>query len=228
MAYTIKLTTTATTVVNDLGDRTFTHPTTDLVLDDEFTLEQIFNSDDLQTAIDGGTVFLEDEYDRVFDNSKEIVSRITNRKDWGEYWVGGETDPTALTSGVWARNDAEIISSGGMSAHSVNITIDNDTRMTYTGAKPKMFLVEWYASVVLAISYNSNNLFYVLRKNGVTDIEASFCFSSIKNPTGNRDCRDGYGIVELEENDFVELWIQNNDSGADVANFYVTGCMREI
>ena len=58
MAPYFKITTTGTSpstvILYDLGERTFTHPTVDLDLLLEFSLEEIQNSLDLITAIDAG------------------------------------------------------------------------------------------------------------------------------------------------------------------------------
>jgi hypothetical protein len=56
----IKLTTTQTVTIDDLGKRTFTHPLTDYVLTDEFTPETIRDSVDIQSAVTYGSIILTD------------------------------------------------------------------------------------------------------------------------------------------------------------------------
>jgi len=61
MAYELLLSTTGTqdpVVIEDLGGRSFSHPTTDFDLLAEFLPNEVMNSDDLQSALDSGYVTL--------------------------------------------------------------------------------------------------------------------------------------------------------------------------
>ena len=101
MAKTFLVTTVSTTVFNDLGARTLTHPIVDLDLALEYTFEEIRDSEDLRSAIEAGTVTatfdgvsitscaLFDEYLVDFDhkqvkqNTDDIAAiDVTGKKTW--------------------------------------------------------------------------------------------------------------------------------------------------
>ena len=60
-------------ILNDLGKRIINHPTTDLILSDEYSVEEIANSYDLQSAIDNDYVIVIDDGNVVSDLESQIV-----------------------------------------------------------------------------------------------------------------------------------------------------------
>ena len=68
----------------------------------------------------------------------------------------------------------------------------------------------------------------VIYKNAVTFFDESLTFTSLSANAGDRETQEGFAIIELDEDDFVEMWFMNGDSGEDIANVYVTMCIREI
>lgn len=76
----INLSTTGTqspVVLEDLGGRSFTHPTTDFNLLNEYGTDKLAKSDDLQGAIDSGYITLRDE-NNVLLNSVEFLNILHN------------------------------------------------------------------------------------------------------------------------------------------------------
>jgi len=71
MAHKLLLTTINTTTIREFGDLTFTHPVIDYVLSDEFKQDEIYESDDLQKAVDVGDIIV-----------KNNSTTITNIKDF--------------------------------------------------------------------------------------------------------------------------------------------------
>jgi hypothetical protein len=84
----IKLTTTgnlATVIINDLGRIEFHHPVTDYPLSDEFTPNEIYESDDLQDAITNNYILLTDENDNPINSAEDsIVADIVNDEASGD------------------------------------------------------------------------------------------------------------------------------------------------
>ena len=67
----VYLTTTGTEspiVIDDWGKRTFTHPTTDYDLLDEFTIDEIRVSTDLQAYVDSEAVVITNHHNEVIKN----------------------------------------------------------------------------------------------------------------------------------------------------------------
>jgi len=66
-----------TVIIEDLGSRKFVHPTIDFNLLEEYTAQEISQSDDLQNAIDNGWITLKNEYGEpikiIFDYSNIML-----------------------------------------------------------------------------------------------------------------------------------------------------------
>ena len=81
----ILLTTTGTAspvVIPDLNSITFTHPTTDYNLLEEFTLEELYDSSDLISAVTAGTITLIDDQMQVILSNYQLspVSDISIKR----------------------------------------------------------------------------------------------------------------------------------------------------
>lgn len=77
MAFLISTTgTQATVVLNDLAGRSFTHPVVDFDLELTNTADEIADSDDLQAAIDAGSLTAKDENDEPIDSVSEATSAV--------------------------------------------------------------------------------------------------------------------------------------------------------
>lgn len=79
MATQVLLSTTGATspvVINDLGARTFTHPTTNLDLTAEYTIEEIRESLDLQAAVAAGDITLVDDQARSITNVQDDLDPV--------------------------------------------------------------------------------------------------------------------------------------------------------
>ena len=76
------LTTVETIIVADLGSVTFTHPTVDYILYDTdsyenpFTFEDLRDSGDLQSALDGGLIIVKDDTGAIVTNIRESLYQI--------------------------------------------------------------------------------------------------------------------------------------------------------
>jgi len=75
MSREVKLNTTGTVstiIFYDLGERTVTHPTVDLNMLLEFTLDDLSSSNDLQNAIDNGSIILKDEDSVILESIEQL------------------------------------------------------------------------------------------------------------------------------------------------------------
>jgi hypothetical protein len=68
-------------VLDDLGQRVFTHPTVDFDLETEFTREDIQFKDDLWTAIDNGWLTAEDEFGNSISEQGQEPHSLGNHTD---------------------------------------------------------------------------------------------------------------------------------------------------
>ena len=74
----IYLTTYRTTIINDIGLIRFTHPTTNYILTDLLTIDEIKNSADLQTVLNNVDIFLTDIYGNKIYDLNELNSYSFN------------------------------------------------------------------------------------------------------------------------------------------------------
>ena len=74
----ILLTTTETVTIDDLGDVTFTHPTTDFDLLTEWSKTQVLESSDLQTAVSDGKISMKDENGYVVEAGQDLLNFRVN------------------------------------------------------------------------------------------------------------------------------------------------------
>lgn len=123
----IKLTTTGTlspVPIRDLGAISFSHPTTDFILSEMFTLDEIAESEDLQDAIDNGYIFLTDENDNVIIDVTNVA--IANHNELLGLQGGGvspeeyyhlnliqDSDISANTSARHTQNTDTKLNEGG-------------------------------------------------------------------------------------------------------------------
>jgi hypothetical protein len=61
-------------VFYDLGNVTYSHPTTDYDLEDDFTEAEIKGSLDIQSAIDNGYITVKDQYGNSITNIRGAIS----------------------------------------------------------------------------------------------------------------------------------------------------------
>lgn len=121
MSNIIKLYTNSATTINDLGEISFSHPTSAYVLTNSFTLEELKYSYDLQTNINDGHIYITDNVGKVISNisnysgdmtmygniipSDSTTSLGTLANQWGSLYVSGSTIymqgvPLSLISGT--------------------------------------------------------------------------------------------------------------------------------
>ena len=214
MSYEIKLTTvSATTTITDLGGRTFTHPTTDLVLTDEFSRDDIFGSEDLQKSIDDGDITLEDEFDRNITDVPDGVMYDKKEKSYGFMFMNGNTTTTTIGT---AFVDVKV--AGTTTAGELQDFTHTNNRLTYTGTTTKQFMVMYSASEMDAATYG-DKMITIVYKNGTDAMNLTVTTITIGNPTGNnRSTGCGGTDTSLATDDFVELFTANY---TDTTNFSI-------
>lgn len=92
MAFLITTTgTPAAVVINDLGKRTFVHPTGLYDLENEYSINELINSGDLQSAISGSEINVVDEYGNT-------ILELTQLLDMQSSYNKSITNPKILTN----------------------------------------------------------------------------------------------------------------------------------
>jgi hypothetical protein len=119
------------------------------------------------------------------------------------------TTTTVSASGTWYKMD------GGTTAHGSNGTIDNSisNRIKYTGDATRFFVGS--VSVSLQTASNSQMLSIGIAKNG-----AIVAYTEMQGflKTGNEPVNIDIPIFsQLTTGDYIELFVKNNTSTADIA-----------
>lgn len=155
MAKTFLLSTTGagTFTIADLGGRSFTHPAVNIPLQDEYTLEDLRDSEDLKAAIDAGTftatfdgvaitsAALFDEYLVDFDhkqvkqNQDDIAAiDVTGKKTWA-YTFGEDkkikADRYIKTSNNVFSNLSPYIVPLACNMYAISVKSENGTAISY-------------------------------------------------------------------------------------------------
>lgn len=130
------------------------------------------------------------------------------------------TNNLSLNTPVKANGTTTLIN-----ANDVDMPANN--RLRYTGSSTQTFFVS--CNIAARVHTNQRQINYFIRKNGV-DVP------SVKTATHFRDTNASTeknsttitGTVELTTNDYLELWIENTDDGADVTVYYMNFSMFSI
>jgi len=225
MAYRIDLTTTgtpSTVTINDLGDKKFIHPITDEDLLDEFSIVDLAKSNDLSASVAAGEVTIMDDHNRTIHSVSDFIMYADERIAYGSWFLNGNNTRTSISSALTFVKMAG--TTAGVSGHMFSTSAN---RLTYIGAKTKKFIVHYYAGYFEEASYGDDMGLTIL-KNGSEQIDEAFSACSVTNRTDNVRNAAGSGVVELETNDYVEIWIANWDDGSDIAVGYATCTVKEI
>ena len=126
--------------------------------------------------------------------------------------VGGYFLDTAAETTI-ATVNTPVKVAGTTAALSLNerIVASTSNRLTYTGAEPSVVLATWNA---LVDTGNNVLLTFYVYKNGTKIDETA---SSVRAGSGS-DERLAYlsAIVNVETNDYIELWVENNTNTTNV------------
>ena len=90
----VLLTTVSTVTITDLGGRTFTHPLVNYDLTSEYSYDEVRNSDDLGSELDGGNV-------TITNNGLSVANSAALKKVQPQPDTGGGGSNFA---DIWAAN----------------------------------------------------------------------------------------------------------------------------
>ena len=99
----------------------------------------------------------------------------------------------------------------------------SDNRVTYVGAIPRTFLVLTTNS---ASSGNGDQVGFYVAKNGVTIDESETYITT--NASGRLENGVCFAIVELSTNDYIEIFVENNDATNNVTDEYMNTVLVPI
>jgi len=144
-----KITTTGVqnpVVFNDLGKRTFEHPTVDYNLTQEYTIEEINASNDIKVAIDNGWIMASDEYGNsitssndlymnkpTYDNDNDGVVDSAGSVDWANINGAPTTFPPSVHTHVATDVtdfDAEVSNNRDVSDNTTHRSLTNNPHST--------------------------------------------------------------------------------------------------
>lgn len=154
----------------------------------------------------GGTYLsgvLSDDNKAWFINCRGVL----NSAEIGQYTMNGNATATTISA-----TGTPVKVSGTTTASSINQKFSHsNNRLTYTGAITRDFQV---TSIVSALSNNNNQVGLYIAKNGIV-IDESETYATTSG-TGRAENITVQTIVQLSQNDYVEVWTENNTVIRDV------------
>ena len=113
---------------------------------------------------------------------------------------------------------------GTTTANTINQKFTHtDNRLTYVGALIRDFQV----TATVSLSSGNNNVIGVyVAKNGVV-ISSSEMYSTTSSG-GKAESITCQTILELNENDYVEIWVENNTAVTDVTTEYLNVICKSL
>ena len=143
------------------------------------------------------------------DNKTRFVNSkgIENTAEIGNYYMTNNTTVTTIST-----VNTPVKALGTTTANAINQKFNHtDNRLTYVGALLRDFQVT--ATISLKSVVNKVIGVYVA-KNGVV-IPSSEMFSTT-NGNGRSESITCQTILELNENDYVEIWVENSSNSANI------------
>lgn len=125
---------------------------------------------------------------------------ITNSNNISNYYMNGNSTATVVSSTLVEYKAAGTTTSNSISSKFTN----TDNRATYVGAITRQFKVTATASLT---SGNNNQIGTYIAKNGTVITSTEVYVTT--NGSGRAENVVVQGIVELAENDYVEIWVEN-------------------
>lgn len=140
------------------------------------------------------------------------VRGVSNSAEIGAYYmINNATVTTISTSGVPVKVE------GTTTANAVSQKFSHtDNKDTYNGALTRIFKVSVVASFT---SGNNKDISVYIAKNGTIDPTSEM--QSTTDGNGRAESIACQTILELEENDYIEVWIENNSGTNNITVEYL-------
>jgi len=155
------------------------------------------------------------------DNKTRFVNSkgIDNTAEIGNYYMTNNTTVTTIST-----INTPVKALGTTTANAINQKFTHtDNRLTYVGALIRDFQV----TATVSLSSGNNNVIGVyVAKNG-TVISSSEMYSTTSSG-GKAESITCQTILELNENDYVEIWVENNTATTDITTEYLNVICKSL
>lgn len=155
------------------------------------------------------------------DNKTRFVNSkgIENTAEIGNYYMTNNATATTISA-----TNTPVKATGTTSANTINQKFTHsDNRLTYVGALIRDFQV----TATVSLSSGNNNLIGVyVAKNGVV-ISSSEMYSTTSSG-GKAESITCQTILELNQNDYVEIWVENSTSVTNVTVEYLNVICKSL
>ena len=132
---------------------------------------------------------------------------ITNSREIANYYMNGNATSTTISAA-----NTEVKAAGTTTSNSVTQKFTNtDNRATYNGAISRFFKCTATLSVE---SGNNQQIGVYIAKNG--SVIGSTEVYGTTSGNGRAENIVAQGLFELQENDYVEVWVENATSSTDI------------
>lgn len=197
-------------IVAGAGATGISASTSSVTITESLQLERV-NFSGSGTFLDG-IDYLDDEA-----RFSECRGIINSTRIGGMSWTGNATVTTIASS------DTPVKAAATSSANALNQRFAHtDNRLTYASAIPLTF----YVGATLSLTSGNNRQIEVLLYKNGTLIPGALG-SITTNGSGRAEGAAAQGLVELEQDDYVELWVSNTSNTDDItvtdANIIIRG-----
>lgn len=155
------------------------------------------------------------------DNKTRFVNckGIDNTAEIGNYYMVDNTVTTTISA-----TDTPVKISGTTTANSINQKFTHtDNKLTYVGALIRDFQISANASFT---SGNNQVIGLYVAKNG-TVISSSEMYATTSG-SGRAESINCQTIVSLDENDYIEMWIENSTSTPNITVEYLNVIVKSL
>ena len=155
------------------------------------------------------------------DNKTRFVNSkgIENTAEIGNYFMTNNTTVTTITT-----VDTAVKVLGATTANAINQKFTHtDNRLTYVGALIRDFQV---TATISLTSGNNKVIGVYVAKNGVI-ITSSEMYSTTSG-SGRAESVTCQTILELAENDYVEIWVENSSNNDDITVEYLNVICKSL
>ena len=139
--------------------------------------------------------------------SEDIGSMISAAAVYGEVHMQNNATNTVIAAANTPVKVAGVTSNGDSSS---DITLGSNI-ITYTGAETKTFSIEAAANL-LRIGFGGNDGTLYIARNGAVVLKSAIQLTM----NGQERPAPIQCFLDLAQNDFVEVWVENNTNGNDV------------
>ena len=155
------------------------------------------------------------------DNKTRFVNSkgIDNTAEIGNYYMTNNATATTIST-----VDTPVKASGTTTANAINQKFTHtDNRLTYVGALIRDFQV---TATISLTSGNNKVIGVYVAKNG-TVITSSEMYSTTSG-SGRAESLTCQTILELNENDYVEIWVENSSNSDDITVEYINVICKSL